>query len=39
MTDISLIKPDKTLSANEVFGIDSDLQVPAVQSAKIMYLK
>lgn len=29
MTEIAQIKPDRSLSVREVFGIDSDLQVPA----------
>ncbi len=28
MTDITLIRPDKVLTARELFGIDSDLQIP-----------
>ncbi|MEO7954063.1 MAG: cobaltochelatase subunit CobS [Polaromonas sp.] len=29
MTDINALRPDRLVSAREVFGIDSDLQVPA----------
>ena len=29
MTDIAALQPDRLLSARDVFGIDSDLQVPA----------
>ena len=29
MSDLSILRPDRLVSAREVFGIDSDLQVPA----------
>jgi hypothetical protein len=33
MTELSQIRPDRQVSVREVFGIDSDLMVPAFADA------